>query len=329
MPDDRRLRVQTLARHEFRSATRSRILLTLLGILIVTTIASVYIGAADYRSQLADYQAYVSQATAAGVQRIAPSPLALLSLLRGAFEYLEIIGAVIAITLGYLSVSRERANRTLPLLRSRPVTPGEQAAGSALGALAIFSILVAATAAVAIVCLGVIGHDWVNGAQATKLLLGYTAAVVYLMVFWMVGAIATAKARTSANGLMIALAIWLVIVLIIPQIGDTLDADNQIPGGLFASLGLGRDGETQVLNHFGAYEQIRTTIEATSFAKHFERFAFAMTDVKAKYRDLGLGALLDLKRIEVIWMVATITVLGAWLRRVFRLQPSVPQGGQS
>lgn len=31
--------------------------------------------------------------------RIAPSPLAVLSLLRGAFEYLEIIGAIIAITI--------------------------------------------------------------------------------------------------------------------------------------------------------------------------------------------------------------------------------------
>ena len=41
---------------------------------------------------------------------------------------------------------------------------------------------------------------------------------------------------------MVALGIWLVVVLILPQIGDTLDADNQLPGGLFAALGLGHDG---------------------------------------------------------------------------------------
>lgn len=314
-------RTLTLARHEYRAAVRSRALVALTAVLVAATVASVYVASVDYRSQLADYQAYVSAATAGGVTRLAPSPLALLSLLRGALEYIEIIGAIIAIALGYLSVSRERANRTWALIRSRPVTAGELAAGNVLGATAVIATIVAAVATVAVVCLGVIGHDWVNAGQAVKLVLAYLSAILYMLVFYCLGVVVTARSRVAANGLMIALGIWLVVVLILPQIGDTLDADNQVPGGLFSSLGLKKPQEDLILTHFAGYERARNWIEEASFAKHFERFSFAMTDVKAKYRDLTLGELLVEKRVDMAWMAFYVVLLGEAMRRTFRSAP--------
>ena len=326
MSESRR-RIATLARHEYRAATRNRVLIVLVGIVVTVTAVSVYIASVSYRSQLADYQAYLAAAQANGVDRIAPSPLAPLSLLRGAFEYLEIIGAVIAITLGYLTVSRERANRTLPLIRSRPVTSGELAAGSVLGALGIIATLVAITAGVGVVCVGLIGNTWINAGQALQLLLAYVSAIVYMGAFYCLGAIATAKSRVAANGLMIALGIWLIVVLVLPQIGDTMDADNQIPGGLFKALGLGHDGEVSILTHFTTYERIRTWTEEASLAKHFERFSFAMADVKERYRPFGLPWLLGQTRNDIGWMIAYSTALFAGLRCTFRTQPTIPRGG--
>ena len=320
-------RIITLARHEYRAAVRSRILLVLLGIVVTVTAVSVYIASVDYAGKLADYQAYRAAAQANGLDRIASSPLAALSLLRGAMEYLEIIGAVIAIALGYLTVSRERANRTLPLIRSRPVASGELATGSLLGAVGLFATLVAVTAFVGVICVGIIGRDWINATQALKLLLGYIAAIVYMGAFYCLGAIATARSRVAANGLMIALGIWLIVVLVLPQIGDTMDADNQVPGGLFKALGLNHDGEVQILTHFTTYERIRTWTEEASLAKHFERFAFGMTDVKERYRPYSLPWLLGQTRNDIGWLVAYSAALFAGLRHSFRRQPTIPQGG--
>ena len=320
-------RIVTLARHEYRSAVRSKILIVLLGILVAVTAVSVYIASVDYASKLADYQAYVDAAKASGLDRIAPSPLAALSLLRGAFEYLEIIGAVIAIALGYLTVSRERSNRTLPLIRSRPVTSGELATGSFLGALGVIATLVGVTAIVGVLGVGIIGHDWINATQALQLLLAYLASIIYMGAFYCLGAIATAQSRVAANGLMIALGIWLIVVLVLPQIGDTMDADNQIPGGLFNALGLGHDGEVQILTHFTTYERIRTWTEEASLAKHFERFTFAMSDVKERYRPFSLPRLLGQTRNDIGWLIAYAGILYAGLRRTFRLQPTIAQGG--
>lgn len=328
MSESRR-RVLAIARHEYRAAVRSRVLIALVGILVLVTVASVYVAAVEYASKLADYQAYVDAASAGGIQRIAPLPLALLSLLRGALEYLEIIGAVLAIALGYLSVSRERANRTLSLIRSRPVTSGELAAGSVLGALGLISTLVTVTAAAAVLCLGLIGHDWVGGGQVVKLLLAYLASVFYLLAFYCLGAMITSRTRVAANGLVVALGLWLAVVLVLPQIGDTLDADNQVPGGLFAALTLDKPQEDRILADLGAYERLRTGIEAASFAKHYERFAFAMTDVKDKYRGKSLPQLLAIERNDMAWISFYSLALGFGVFRSFGRQPPTPQEGES
>ncbi|MHB8671261.1 MAG: ABC transporter permease [Acidimicrobiales bacterium] len=315
--------ILALARHEYRAATRSRVLAPLVVIMVAVTAVSVYVGAAAFRSQLADYRAYRAAAQASGVLRVAPSPLAVLALLRGALEYVEIVGAVFAIALGYLSVSRERTSRTLALIRSRPVTSAQLAAGSLLGAIAVIVTLVALTAAASVACLGLIGHDWIGGTDALKLALACTAAVVYMTAFYCLGAAITAKCRVPVNGLMIALGLWLLVVLILPQLGDTLDPDNQVPGGLFAALALNPAQQLQIQAHLGIYEHVRTTLEAVSFEKHFERFAFAMIDIKDNRRGFGLMRLLAITRTDLAWIVFYATALVGAFKRTFRHQPTV------
>jgi ABC-type transport system involved in multi-copper enzyme maturation permease subunit len=322
-------RILAVAQHEFRAAVRSRILITLNALLIVVTAASLYVATAGYAAKLAEYETYRAAAQAQGLDRIAPTPLAALSLLRGPLEYLEIIGAVMAISLGYLSVSRERTNRTLPLIRTRQLTTGEHATGSFLGALAVFSTLVATTMVVGIVCVGVVAGDWINADELFRIGLASIAALLYLGAFYCLGAVATARSRFAANGLMFALAIWLVVVLVLPQVGDTMDADNQLPGGLFQALGLDHDGELAVLTHFTGYERTRTGIESASLAKHFERFAFAMSDVKERYRPYDLPWLLNETRNDIGWLIAYAVTMFVALRRAFKAQPSIPPGGTS
>ncbi len=318
-------RIRALAAHEYRAAARSRILVTLLGILVVATVASVYIASAAHRSQVADYKAYKDAATASGLGRIAPSNLAPMSLLRGAFEYLQIIGAVIAVALGYLTVQRERVNRTLPLLRSRPVSAGEQATGSLLGAVGLIATTVAVTAIVGVVCIGTIGHDWVNPSELLQLTLAYLASIVYMTGFYALGVACSARARRPINGLVAAFCVLVLFVLVTPQIGDTLDADNQIPGGLFKALSMNRADETTILKHFSFYETLRTRIEWISFSQHYQRFAFAMADVKERYRPLNLGGLMQRVWTDLAWVLAAPAALIALQRRAIVNQPATPK----
>jgi ABC-type transport system involved in multi-copper enzyme maturation permease subunit len=312
-------RILALAGHDYRAAVRNRILAALLLTVLVVTTVSVLVAAFDYQTKIDDYERYKAAAAAAGVTNVAPLPLRPLQLLRSVVEYIEIVGAVIAIALGYLSVARERGNRTVWLLRSRPVSPGELTFGPALGAIGLIATLVIVTAVIAVVSIGIWGHDWITAEQLVKVALWCVASIVYMGAFYCLGAIMTARSRVLANGLVAALVVWLVVVLIIPQIGDTMDPDNQVPGGLFSALNLDKSHESRVLAKFDTYERVRNGIEELSFAKHYERFAFAVLDVKDKYRDMSIAQLVTETRSDIIWMLAYGVVLpGALLLTVGR-----------
>lgn len=302
-----------LAEHEYRSAIRSKVLLALLITCVVVTSVSILIAAFTFKTKVADYNAYKAAAQAAGASHIAEPLLYPLQLLRGANEYLEIIGAVIAIALGYVSVARERSNNTLQLVLTRPVTTAQLVSGRLLGALLIFLSLVSVTGIVAVLAIGVISGTWLSSAELLKLVVTYGISIVYLLLFYCLGALVTLRSRNSTNGLIVGLAIWLLIVMILPQIGDTMDPDNQVPGGLFHALQVEKPQEKAILAHFKTYESIRNGIEVASIEKHYERFSFAVLGIKDEFNKQPLVNIVQAKRYELVWLGSTLVLLSGGL----------------
>ena len=320
--------MMTLAGHDYRSAARNRVLAALLVTLLIVTTVSVLIAAFDYQTKLDAYREYRKAAEVAGIQNVAPLQIKPLQLMRPVVEYIEFVGGVIAIALGYLSVARERGNRTLWLLRTRPVSTGELTFGPALGALGLIATLVFSTAGIGVVSIGIWGHDWLNGEELLRLAIWCVASIVYMGIFYCLGAALTAISRVLANGLVAALVVWLVVVLIIPQIGDTMDPDNQLPGGLFKSLNLDKSHETRVLAKFSTYERLRNDLEETSFAKQYERFSFAILEIKVKdkFRDTSIGYVIDATRRNLEWLALYAVVMAGFLYWTVRRSTAHPRG---
>jgi ABC-2 type transport system permease protein len=307
--------VLALAGHEYRSAARSGVLVLLVLSMVVVAAGSITIASYDFKAQVADYNAYVQHAKAAGATVAAAPQFFPLKLLRGVIEYVQIIGAVLAIGLGYLSVARERAGRTLPLILTRPVRTRELFLGRLLGAAAIIGTILAATAVISVVLIGAVGGHWLNGAELGRVALAFCISLVYMLLFYALGTWLTARSRVVANGLVVAIAIWLSVVLIVPQIGDTMDPDNQVPGGLFAALQVKKPDEKRVLAHFSTYERIRNGLEESSLTKHFERLTFAVTGIKDKYSGVSLRSIAYAKRADIESIVAYMALLSGlmWL----------------
>ena len=99
-----------------------------------------------------------------------------------------------------------------------------------------------------------------------------------------------------------------------PQVGDTMDMDNQIPGGFFAR-GMTKAQEDQVVAKFQFYETFREGIEQLSPTKHYERVSFALLNVKPGFESntpiqvLGLKWVdfgRDLWRLRLCWFLSLI-----------------------
>ena len=279
-----------VAEKELLDLRRDRLFTILIAFLAVATLISVAVASADFRSQLDAYNLYVADLVQSGSTVVAAAPqLFPLKLLRGGIEYLEILGALFAIVLGYGTIAKEKHRGTLQLFLSRPVNRFAFAGGKVLGLSIVWLGVVVALTAVSLVAVVTIGDAPIQGTDVARLLIAGGFAWLYL-VFWTALAVGlTALSTRLSTGLIVALVIWLAFVLIVPQIGDTMDPDNQVPGGLFATLQIQKRDELAVLAQFSAFDGMRNGLEVSSVTKHFERLTFAFLGVKDQYNQQPLG----------------------------------------
>lgn len=282
-----------VARKELLDLRRSRLPLLLLGFLTIAATVSVLVQSAQFRAGMQQYEQYVAALHASGTAvTAAPPQLFPLQLLRGSVEYLEIIGALFAIVIGYGAVAKEKQRATIELLFTRPVHRYAVAAGKILALAAAWLATVLGLTLALVLALVLVGHAPLHQADLIRLGIGALAAWSYLVV-WSVLAMGVASlARDPVGGLVAVLVLWLVVVLVLPQVGDTMDPDNQVPGGLFLSLHVPKSAEHAVMAHFATYEYVRNGLEVASITKHYERLTFAVLGIKDMFNQQPVGQVL-------------------------------------
>ncbi|GAA4659487.1 ABC transporter permease [Arthrobacter cryoconiti] len=299
--------ILTLARKEITDLRRNRFMVVLFAFLAVAVVLSVIVASADFRLKIADYQHYVDALKAAGSSATAPEPsLFPLQMLRGGIEYLEIIGSLFAVVLGYSMITKEKGRGTLALLFSRPLGRYAFIGGKILAVVLLWVSTVAALFLVITASLLVIGNAPLHGGDYVHLFFAAAHTAVYLIMWSLLAMSLASLIRRTGTGLVLALVLWLVVVLIIPQIGDTMDPDNQIPGGLFASLQVDKSHEQAVMAHFTGYETTRDLIEQTSVTKQYERATFAYLGIKNEYNQQPLSFIWAGTFNNTLWLLAAL-----------------------
>jgi ABC-type transport system involved in multi-copper enzyme maturation permease subunit len=308
----------TIAKKEYTDATRSALFLILSGFLLLLIGISILIASLDFSTQVAQYNAALAQLTQAqraGATLSAPQyhPL---QMLRGSIEYFEIIGAVIAIVLGYLSIAKEKGTNTAQLLLTRPIDRKDLLGGKILGNSALLLSLIGIVYIFIIVAVTAIGHVAFSGIEVLKLTLAMVFTYFYLTFFYSFSAALALIMRDLPRALMLSFSLWLVFVLIVPQIGDTMDPDNQVPGGFFASMHVNQKEQKQIIGQFQGYENFRNAVEVTSVEKHYERLVFATLGIKLTYSDKPLSHIFHDKWPDLT-VLAVFYVVGIGLMLVF------------
>jgi ABC-2 type transport system permease protein len=118
----------------------------------------------------------------------------------------------------------------------------------------------------------------------------------------------TLQQKTITHALILSFIIWLIIGLILPQIGDTMDPDNQVPGGFFHSMNVNKTQEKQVLRKFAGYENTRDFIEQLSITKHYERTVFALFGINNIYNDVALSTIVADNLGNMMWIVISMLI---------------------
>lgn len=290
-----------IARKEWKDILHSGIFLIVLLLLLVLTVTSVIVSSFVFKSQVDSYQSSLQILKELGKQPGGPQPeLFPLNLLRGVVDYLEIVGAILGILLGSLTIAREKNTQTLKLILTRPVSRKELLFGKMMGNAVFISIVLVFVGSFALLSLVFVAGAALTLTETVKLVLVIAISWIYIMAFFSLAAFLSLSIRSLSNALVVAFTIWLVFVLILPQIGDTMDPDNQVPGGFFNSIHFNKEQEKQVLAKFSSYENARNFIEELSVTKNYERTSFALLGIKPEFNGLPLPDILGQKWFDIL-----------------------------
>ena len=299
--------VNAIARKDVTDALRDRFILIVIGFIALAAMTSLVTGAIALATDVATYNDAKATLLALGktLDSIAAPEFYPLKLLRGAIEQIEIIGAVLGILAGFRAALSERGRQTLALIMTRPLRQWQFLAGKLAAGTVLISAGLLAVFVLAALLLQLTSGVGLGLGDLGRIAIVWVVASIYVMAFFTFTFIATLWIKRPANALLISFAVWLLVVLVAPQIGDTLDPDNQVAGGVFKQLMVPKVEQNRIKAGYATFETIRNGIEASSITKHFERFSFAVLGIKDSYTGKPLGPILVEKKGDLFWIFLT------------------------
>lgn len=300
----------TIAKKEVSDALKNKVFLVILGMLLLLIVVSVVLGALQVKVNVDSYTQSVELLQSIGKTEFLPAPnYNPLSASKSFANYIGLLGALMAIVLGNLAIVKERKNGTMRLILSRQIFRDIFLSGKILGNLALLLGISLFMLLIALLAVITISHAPISGDDVVRMGLFFFVSFLYMAFFLLLGIFMAVLIHGGNKALLITVMIWLVVAFIFPQIGDTMDMDNQLPGGFFASMGMNKDASQAVLDKFKFYETLRDGIEELSPTKHYERAGFALLNVKPGFEKNTALEVIGIKWFDLAGLLAPSIIL--------------------
>lgn len=211
----------SLANKEFKTALKDKVFLMIVLLFLLMSVASVYIGTTTKNAEMQAYENIVAMIKTQGGNLPAAPEIYPLAILRNIIEYITMIGAVLAIFLGFDAFSCERENGTLRLLLTRPLYRDQLVTGKLLGAGMIIGALLSVTLIFNLTLFSVTTGIIPSLNEILRLVVFIALAFVYMMVFYIGTLFVSIKTRDRAFGFLTMMVAWIFVSFVIPQLADT------------------------------------------------------------------------------------------------------------
>ena len=210
--------IATVASHQVLSLRRQRVFLAMLATLLAMTALAGVLGWSSHQTIGRVYDEAVKLLASTG-KPAPPNPFLLkptLSLLSNMVVYIPLIGALLALIVGHLSIVDDETNGTGRLVFSRQISRTSYVLGKIASAAVVLVVVLAASLFISVAALLIVNRT-IAGADLGRLLSFYGLSWLYLMVFALIGMVTVLMTRRRSIALLSAMGAWLVITFVIPQ----------------------------------------------------------------------------------------------------------------
>lgn len=303
--------MSVLIKKEINDIFKNKLFLLTAVLLLILSVVAVILGAIQIRSSMLDYNNSISYLQSLGKTTLPEMPnINPLAISKAYVNYLGMVGALIAIILGNHTLIKEREQGTLRLILSRGIFRDQLLTAKIIGNAIVMAAITLILATFTIVTIYAIGQVPLNVDDLLRLGLFFLMSLLYMLFFYSLSLALTLMTKNGRQAMLIAIIVWIIFAFVLPQIGDTMDMDNQLPGGFFSSMGLQTSQESQILSHFKTYETIRNGIEELSPLKHYERMSFALMNIKPGFDQMTGLQVVATKWIDLLGVFTPMIVFG-------------------
>lgn len=216
--------IATIAAQQIISLRRQRVFTALLASLVAMTALAGVIGWMSRDTIVRVYDEAVRLLAAQG-QAAPANPFDLkptLSLLSNMSIYIPLIGALLALVVGHLSLADDQSNGLGRLIFSRQVPRTSYVLGKILSVAAVLAAVLVASFAVSVMALLAVNRAAPTFGDLGRLALFYGLSWLYLLVFALVGMLTVLVTRRRSMALLAAMGVWLVVTFAVPQLTSGL-----------------------------------------------------------------------------------------------------------
>ncbi|MGB2842954.1 MAG: ABC transporter permease subunit [Halobacteriota archaeon] len=210
-----------VARKELIDHLTSRKFIIILVLFLIISAVAMHQGVGEYNEALEHYKERISQIgeeEGPGPQ-VMPEKPSILLVFQIIYEIMPLLGAVLAIAMGFDLITREKESRSLKSLLSHPVYRDEIINGKALGGILalVFAIGIAFIILFAMLLIFSIVPD-MN--EFVRIMLFGAVTVLCLLTYFSIALMASSVSENSGKSFIYALIIFFAITLFVPMVGD-------------------------------------------------------------------------------------------------------------
>ncbi len=211
--------IGTIAAHQLLALRRQRTFTAILVVFLAMAGLAGVIGWSSQRTIAKVYDEAVRMLAARGERAPtnpfdAKPPLALLSNMA---IYIPLVGALLALIVGHLSFADDRSGGVGRLIFSRSVSRSAYVLGKVAAASVVLGAVLCATFAISAISLVLVNGHVPTNTNLFRLGAFYALAWLYLMLFALVGMVATLVSSRRSLALLTAISVWIIVTFAVPQ----------------------------------------------------------------------------------------------------------------
>jgi ABC-type transport system involved in multi-copper enzyme maturation permease subunit len=219
------LRIDIVAKNEFKTLFKEKTFIILLIIFILMTIFSTYIGWSAKNTIINVYQETVKELSLKGIKEIPPNPftgIPDLSILKNMIVYVFLIGSLLALVIGNSAFIKDRRSGVLRIIFSKFISKQTYIFGKIVGIFETLLLVIFISFLLSLFSTILISGHFLTPIEILKLSGFYAISLVYLLIFSMVGLYFAIYSDGESIALLIPIIIWVLITFVIPQITSSL-----------------------------------------------------------------------------------------------------------